>query len=333
MRNALDFSGNFDIEVLRLAMIEARLQGSAGNNMDEAIRAFRLADATELLTEEYKDATSIPFDFERRRSACIIPAAGGALLICKGAFEEVYARCTKIWAGSGETAMTVDHRSTLQQQVKTLNSAGFRVLLVATKKLGMASFEDQDNFDDLETQMTVHGLLTFIDPPKADAAASISELKRLGVDVKVLTGDNLAVALNVCHEIGLVQRDEAIEGEGPEAMTGSDLAKLIEEKDFDQAVKHCKVFAKVSPDQKANIIASLKKQGHAVGMLGDGMNDCLALRKADVGISVDSAAGAAKDCADFILTEKGLATIVDSVVIGRITHANSIKYIKVCHHI
>lgn len=108
------------------------------------------------------------------------------------------------------------------------------------------------------------------------------------------------------------------------------MANLVDEKDFDEAVKSCKVFAKVSPVQKESIVASLKQRGHAVGMLGDGMNDCLPLRKADVGISVDSAAGTAKDCADFILTEKGLGIIVESVTIGRVTHANSIKYTKVC---
>ncbi|KAJ3499081.1 hypothetical protein NLG97_g607 [Lecanicillium saksenae] len=329
MREALDWSGNVEIEVLKLAVIEATIQGNGGNNMDTAIRNFRLSNGEEVQTTKYEKATAIPFDFERRRSACIVRGvAGGAMLICKGAFEEVYSRCSKIQTEKGESAMAGHHRTILKQQVKSLNGQGYRVLLVATKQLIKAQVDDEDGFEDFETEMTIHGLLTFVDPPKPDAAESISQLKSLGVDVKVLTGDNLAVALNVCRALGLVQRHDTIDGDGPEAMTGAELANLVDEEDFDTAVKSCKVFAKVSPDQKESIVASLKKQGHAVGMLGDGMNDCLALRKADVGISVDSAAGAAKDCADFILTEKGLAIIVESVTIGRVTHANSIKYIK-----
>ncbi|TQV95429.1 Mg-transporting ATPase [Cordyceps javanica] len=329
MRAALDWSGNADLEVLKLAVIEATIQGAAGNNMDAAIRKFRLQNGEEVQTTKYDKSLAIPFDFERRRSSCIVRGvAGGAMLICKGAFEEVYSRCSKIQTDKGDSAMAGHHRTILKQQVQTLNGQGYRVLLVATKQLAKARVDDEDSFEDIETDMTVHGLVTFVDPPKPDAAESINQLKTLGVDVKVLTGDNMAVALNVCRALGLVQREDSIDNDGPEAMTGAELANLVDEHDFDEAVKSCKVFAKVSPVQKESIVASLKKHGHAVGMLGDGMNDCLALRKADVGISVDSAAGAAKDCADFILTEKGLAIIVESVTIGRVTHANSIKYIK-----
>lgn len=331
MRDTVNWRGEYDVDVLKLATIEATIQGSGGNNMDAAIRNFVLHDGTHVQTTKYEKSTAIPFDFERRRSACVVRGvAGGSMLICKGAFEEVYARCSNIQTEKGESAMAGHHRTILKQQVKTLNSNGFRVLLVATRQLAKSRIDDEDNFEDLETGMTVHGLLTFVDPPKPDAAESINQLKRLGVEVKVLTGDNLAVALNVCRSLGLVQRQDVIDSDAPEAMTGVDLANLIDDEDFDEAVRSCKVFAKVTPDQKESIVASLKRQGHAVGMLGDGMNDCLALRKADVGISVDSAAGAAKDCADFILTEKGLGIIVESVTIGRVTHANSIKYIKVC---
>ncbi|KAJ4154756.1 hypothetical protein LMH87_000035 [Akanthomyces muscarius] len=303
MREALNWSGNFDAEVLKLAVIEATIQGTGGNNMDAAICSFRLENGEEVQTTRYEKTVVIPFDFERRRSACIVRGvAGGAMLICKGAFEEVYSRCSKIQTDKGESAIAGHHRTTLKQQVKTLNGQGYRVLLVATKQLVKAQIDDEDSFEDIETHMTIHGLLTFVDPPKPDAAESIQQLKSLGVDVKVLTGDNMAVAMNVCRALGLVQRQDLIDSDGPEAMTGTELANLVDEEDFDEAVKSCKVFAKVSPVQKESIVASLKKHGHAVG--------------------------AAKDCADFILTEKGLGIIVESVTIGRVTHANSIKYIK-----
>jgi Mg2+-importing ATPase len=180
--------------------------------------------------------------------------------------------------------------------------------------------EDDDNLEGLGCNMIVEGFLTFLDPPKDDAKASIARLQELGVDVRVLTGDNIAVAMKVCRSLDLVK--DANE-ENIQAITGPDLAKLEDTDQFHHVVKHRKIFAKLTPSQKGQVVMSLKGQGEVVDMLGDGISDCVDLRFADAGISVDTAANVAKDCADVILTEKELSIIVNCVVTGRLTHGNT----------
>lgn len=298
--------------------------------MDAAILAARLPNGAAVETIEYGRSKTFPFDFERRRSTCIVSGvAGGAMIICKGAFEEVVARCSHLKIGEKITPFDSAYRKRLSDHVTRLNFQGYRVLLIATKQVPNGVVDDENEIGDFETDMTAHGVLTFVDPPKPDAAASIAELNKLGVEVKILTGDNLAVALNVCRAIDLVSRTDSMNSEEQLAITGTELSRMPSQKEFNDAVARCKVFAKITPNQKMDVVASLQAQGHCVGMLGDGMNDCLALRESDIGISVDSAASAAKDCADFILMEKGLEIITESVAVGRATHANTIKYIKV----
>lgn len=242
------------------------------------------------------------------------------LLVCKGAFEEVAILCTHIRFSGQRTVLNAKHRQELTKRVTAFNEDGYRVIIVATREILDCEMEEDDLFEDLDTNMTVEGLLTFLDPPKDDAKASIARLQELGVDVRVLTGDNLGVALNVSRTINLVREVE--EGE-VQAITGPELARLDGTEDFDRVVKRCKIFAKLTPSQKGQVIMSLKAAGEVVGMLGDGINDCVALRFADTGISVDSGMNVAKDCADIILTQKELSIIVDCVVTGRITHGNT----------
>ena len=337
----VDYAGADSISVLKLATVDATIQGTNGNNMDAAIVAHRLPDGEPVSIAQYEMLAGIPFDFERRRSASIVRGATGQkLLIVKGAVDEVLALCTSVREGGVAVGLDAARRRVLQQQADALSRDGYRVLLVAEKQLAFLDLtpdaiddDDDDGLRQLESAMTLEGLLSFIDPPKEDAAESISRLRDLGVEVKVLTGDSLPVALNVCQALRLVDTAEAAgAGDDVQAMTGPELARLAEADDgsFDAAVATCRVFAKLTPQQKALVIGSLRdKGGHCVGMLGDGVNDCMALRRADVGISVDSGTSVAKDCADLILTEKGLSIIVDSVRIGRTTHGNTIKYIKV----
>lgn len=263
----------------------------------------------------------IPFNFEARRSSCIIKTPiKKLLLICKGAFEEVAALCTYIRIGDNRIALDAKHREQLNKRAAGFNDDGYRVILVAVREVLDFEMEEDDLLEDLDTNMTVEGLLTFLDPPKDDAKASIERLQELQVDVRVLTGDNLGVALKVCRTLNLVR--EVDEGE-IQAITGPEMARLEGTDEFDRVIKHCKVFAKLTPNQKGQVIMSLKGAGEVVGMLGDGINDCVALRFADAGISVDSGMNVAKDCADIILTQKSLSIIVDCVVIGRITHGNT----------
>lgn len=306
------------------------VQGSNGNNIDGAILDYRMPDGCRVNTAQYENVAAIPFNFERRRSACVVKGITGAnLLICKGAFEEVLRVCSMARQGGVVLPLDFQMKQTLLERVNSLNKDGYRVLLVAMKQIGDISREDEDGLHELESSMVLEGMISFIDPPKDDAAESIAQLKKLGVEVKVLTGDALPVAVNVCQRLDLIGRDEGSEDDDLQAITGPELSLLEDTDEFDNVVKTCKVLAKLTPNQKALVIGSLRKAGHCVGMLGDGINDCIALRKADVGISVDSGASVAKDCADLILTEKGLGIIVTSVTTGRLTHGNTIKYIKV----
>ncbi|KAM0325134.1 hypothetical protein ACHAQA_007673 [Verticillium albo-atrum] len=245
------------------------------------------------------------------------------MLICKGAFDEILSLCINIRRGLKEEHLDVSTRQALIAQASSLASTGYRILLVATKK--MSSIEDgDDDLEQVESSMTLEGFLTFLDPVKDDAAESVARLRAAGVETKVLSGDNLAVAVNICQTIKLMGDDYS---DDIQAITGPDLAQL-EGDQFDETIQTCKVFAKLTPSQKGEIVHRLKQLGHCVGMLGDGINDCIALRAADVGISVDSGTRAAKDAADVILTEKGLDIIIDGVRIGRVTQGNSMKYIK-----
>ncbi|PFH61499.1 hypothetical protein XA68_17156 [Ophiocordyceps unilateralis] len=324
----LDYSGVENMAVLKLATVDAHVQGSNGNNIDQAIVQHKLGDGKTVSVAKYEKLTAIPFTFERRRSSCIVRGATGQnLLICKGAFDEVLSLCSTIRQGGVSVALDADIKRQLAEQAGALNTQGYRVLLVAEKQLNRVDLEDEDGLNALESRMTLEGMLTFIDPPKEDAAESIASLKSLGVQVKVLTGDSLPVALNVCQALGLLGPEDET-SEDVQATTGPQLAPLEGTDEFDATVRSCSVFAKLTPQQKALVVGSLRNAGHCVGMLGDGINDCMALRRADVGISVDLGASVAKECADLILTEKGLGIIVASVKTGRVTHGNTIKYIK-----
>ncbi|KAG5915785.1 hypothetical protein E4U42_007910 [Claviceps africana] len=325
----LDYTGETNVDVLKLATVDSVVQGSNGNNIDRAIIEHRKDDGSPVDIAQYKKVAAIPFNFERRRSACVVQGATRTnLLIVKGAFEEVLRICSTVRQGGVTLPLGFQKKQMLVARANALNKDGYRVLLVAEKKVGEVDIRDEDSLQELETNMVLEGILSFIDPPKDDAAESIARLRDLGVEVKVLTGDALPVAVNVCQRLELISRNDVAENDDVQAITGPELALLEGTDEYDSVVRTCKVFAKLTPSQKATVIGSLRKSGHCVGMLGDGINDCMALRRADVGISVESGASVAKDCADLVLTEKGLHIMVSSVTTGRLTHGNTIKYIK-----
>ena len=326
LRHHFDCFGTSDNRVLQLGYINASNQSGKKNSIDSALLRFVEGAEKPTSIPPYEKIAEIPFTFEKRRSSCIVRNAstGKLLLICKGAFEEVMALCPTIRDGAASASASTENRQGLLKQVTELNNDGYRVILVATKEIDERDISDEDSLMDADRDMTVEGLLTFLDPPKEDAAPSIHRLQTLGVEVKVLTGDNLGVAMKVCRSLDLIQ--EADEG-AIQAINGPDLASLKGE-EYDEVVKTCRVFAKLTPNQKGEVVLRLKAIGKCVGFLGDGINDSVALRFADVGISVDTGANVAKECADVILTEKALGIIVDCVTTGRITHGNTIKYIK-----
>ncbi|TKA58160.1 hypothetical protein B0A49_12139 [Cryomyces minteri] len=321
----VDPSGEKKQEVYQLAWTNASNQSGKKNSIDSAILEHSSIDKND--PGYGTKVAEIPFNFETRRSSCIIRTpTNKLLLICKGAFEEVSLLCTHVRVGDTVVILDSHRRQELIKRAAAFNADGYRVIAVATREIMDHDMDDVDLSKGLDSNMIVEGLLTFLDPPKDDAKASIQRLQELGVEVKVLTGDNLGVALKVCRTLELIKE---VDEEEIQAITGPDLAKIEEgTPEFLRVVKHCKIFAKLTPSQKGQVIMSLKGAGEVVGMLGDGINDCVALRFADAGISVDSGVNVAKDCADVILTQKSLSIIVDCVMTGRITQGNTIKYIK-----
>ena len=268
------------------------------------------------LTSFYEKVDEIPYDFNRRRMSVVVRDGNGKTqLITKGAVEEILKICTHVEVNHQAEVMSAELQAKILTKVAELNDQGLRVLAVAQKtnprEVGMFGVED-------EAGMILIGYLAFLDPPKATAKTAIASLHEYGTDVKVLTGDSDRVTRSVCEQVG-IDAGHIVLGYEIEALSDDELKKVVEE---------CKVFVKLSPDQKARIVTQLKANGHTVGYMGDGINDALAMRQADVGISVDTAVDIAKEMADVILLEKDLMVLEEGILEGRRTYANTIKYIK-----
>ena len=243
---------------------------------------------------------ALPFDHIRRATSVLVDDAAGRQLVVKGAPEQVLACCVAVPAPA-------------QQTLSTLFADGRRVVAVASRPApGLTHLSAAD-----EVGLTLNGFLVFADNPKAAARDSLAQLAALGIEVKVATGDNPIVAEKVCADLGLTSKG---------TVTGVELESM-DDAEIDTAARDKTIFARVSPEQKARLISSLRHAGRSVGFLGDGVNDALALHSADVGISVDTATDVAKDAADVVLLEKDLGVLAAGVAEGRRIFANTIKYV------
>lgn len=316
----LDIDGNEDVRVLRYAWLNSSHQTGLKNLMDAAIisRTQELCEAGKLdaqLLQSYRKTDELPFDFERRRMSVVVAdAQGREMLLTKGAVEEMLAVCTHAEKKGSVVELTGEVRRGVLALADSLNAKGMRVLALARRLDPPAALTSAE-----EQGMTLIGLLAFLDPPKPTAAAAIRRLTKAGVAVKVLTGDNEKVAAYICGKVGL-RTGRVLLGSEIDTMTDEELSAAAEE---------TSVFAKLSPAQKARIVALLRANGHAVGYMGDGINDAPAMRAADVGISVDTAADVAKEAAGVILLEKDLTVVADGAEEGRRTYVNLMKYIRI----
>ncbi len=312
-RAALDSSDQTSARVLELAYLNAALQTGLTNPLDQAIVARGTADALDI--SRYEKSEEIPYDFVRKRLTIAVRQQGHTqdLLITKGALDPILDCCVLVRQGDDHVALDAQHRQRLLDQASTWQDQGTRVLGLATRQIAaQARYTPAD-----EAGLVFEGFLLFVDPPKADAAQAIADLKRLGVALKVITGDSARVALHVAQQVGLpVQR----------LMTGAQIDQMSDEALW-QAAEHTTLFAEVDPNQKEKIIAALRRTGHGVGYLGDGINDAPALHMADVGISVDNAVDVAKQTADFVLLEHSLSALRAGIEEGRRVFANTLKYV------
>lgn len=313
----LNVLGEEDESVLRHAFLNSYFQTGLRNLIDKAIiKATRRLTDIDHLTGDYLKIDEVPFDFERRRMSVVVKDdSGRTQMITKGAVEEILTVCTSVDLGSEVSPLTEAQRREVLRRVQHLNAEGMRVIAVAQKNdprpVGEFGVDD-------ESEMTLIGYLAFLDPPKASAAEAVKKLGERGVSVKVLTGDNEGVAAAVCEKVG-IKVDVLLLGEEIETLSDQTLRKRVEE---------TQLFAKLSPMQKARVVEALRRNGHIVGFMGDGINDAAAMRASDVGISVDTAVDVAKESADIILLQKDLLVLESGVEEGRRTYGNTIKYIK-----
>ncbi|MCX8084743.1 MAG: magnesium-translocating P-type ATPase [Calditerrivibrio sp.] len=312
----LDVHGNEEKRVLRHAWLNSYYQTGLKNLLDVAILQKGREEGLEGIEHIYKKVDEIPFDFTRKRMSVVLEnGAGKRQLVTKGAVEEMLSVCTLVEYQGEVIPLTESIKEEALKKVKELNKDGLRVIAVAQKNdvpnENIFSIADESN-------LVLMGFIGFFDPPKESAFPAIKALREYGVSVKILTGDNEIVTKKVCKDVGLTVDN---------IMLGHEIDMLSDE-ELAQRAENTTVFAKLTPYHKSRIIRALQQKGHTVGFLGDGINDAIALRDADVGISVDSAVDIAKESADIILLEKSLLVLEEGVVEGRKVFGNIIKYIK-----
>ena len=311
-----DVFGQPSDEVLKFAYLNSHYQTGLKNLLDRAVLEH-VELATELrLAQDYRKVDEIPFDFVRRRMSVVVAEQDHHHeLICKGALEEMLAICSHVHTPGGEQPLDGEVLARVHEVAAALNREGLRVVAVAMKELPL----DQTVFGAAdEIGLTLIGYVAFLDPPKESTAPALQALAASGVAVKVLTGDNELVTARVCTQVGLPVQTVVL---GAELDTLDDAALAA-------CVEQHQLFAKLTPLHKERIVRALRRNGHVVGFMGDGINDAPALRAADIGISVDSAVDIAKEAADIILLEKSLMVLQIGVLEGRRTFCNLLKYLR-----
>jgi Mg2+-importing ATPase len=308
MHSALDTESNPSDWVFFHAYLNAFFEKGFPNPIDEAIRSHKQPDIT-----GYRKADEVPYDFIRKRLSILVTKDDRYLMVTKGTLTNVLAICSTAETPSGIKVNMTQVKQQVLQKFKALSNQGFRLLGIAYRNMGEVSSINKNHEED----MTFIGFLVFSDPPKAKIAETIDRLKQLGVSLKIISGDNSLVVAKVSQEVGIVDA---------KIITGSELHETSNEALL-LKVKETDIFAEVEPNQKERIILALRKTGHVVGYMGDGINDASALNAADVGISVDTAVDVAKESADIVLLEKDLTVLVEGVNEGRITFANTLKYV------
>ena len=309
---ALDVDGRPSDDVLRWAYLNAAFQTGLSNPLDEAILAQRHPDTTGMDKLE-----EIPYDFVRKRLTVVVDSNPGTevcpLLITKGALDSVLSVCTQARVDDRLQPLDERVRASIAAQYAVWSKQGYRVLGLAVREVPRLTEYPVT----AEAEMVFAGFLIFFDPPKPDVRQTLDALRQLGVDVKIITGDNRLVAGHLAETLGIPA--DAI-------LTAREMAKMRDEALWNVA-ERTTIFAEVDPNQKERIILALQKMGHVVGYLGDGINDAPALHAADVGISVDQAVDVAKQAADFVLLERDLGVLRAGIEEGRLTFANTLKYI------
>ena len=300
-----------DREILTYAYLNSHYSTGIKNLIDKAIISY--AKNKGLLISRYQKIDEIPFDYERRKASVIVRDEDKVLMLTKGAIKEVLDSCNKIRHQGKSIKLTNEFKDKILEKSKELNKEGMQVIALALKETKTISKSYNDDKD-----LTFIGLVAFLDPVKKGVSRVIKDLRKVGVNTKILTGDNPDATKTICTLAGF-NSDNILTGPDIEKLTSDELKVKVEEVD---------VFARLTPLQKELIVNTLKDNGHVVGYMGDGVNDAPSLIKADVGISVNDATSIAKEASDIILLRKSLKVVYDGVIEGRKVYGNIMKYMK-----
>lgn len=312
LQKYINLKGEEDEYVLKCAYVNSKLSTGFKNLVDKAINVYGKEHNIDI--SDYSKIDEIPFDYTRKRASIVVQNKKEYSVIAKGALEEIIKVCDMALLDGKEVAISEKIEKEVEEKATNLAKQGMQVLALAIKHEyeGINKFNKED-----EKNFTLIGLIAFLDPPKKDAIKTIQQLKDLGVTTKILTGDNKYATEAICSAVGI--ESKIILGIEIEKMTDEELEKEIEK---------VNVFARMNPLQKERVVALLKKNGHCVGYMGDGVNDAPALHSSDVAISVDDATDIAKESSDIILLEQNLEVVYNGVKEGRVVYGNIVKYMK-----
>jgi Mg2+-importing ATPase len=306
--HAYNAAGQDSKDVLQFAWLNAHFQTGMSNPLDDAVLA-----SIQGVEGNVTKVDEVPYDFFRKRLSVVVKENNANTLICKGALENILEVCTQEDIDGKVLPLTEVRSNAINALYTGWSAQGYRVLGVASRKVDEKKAYTKDD----ETGLIFEGFMLFFDPPKSEVKETIVQLEKMGVKLKIITGDNDLVARHTAETIGI---------DSPVIMTGAQLDALSDEALWHVAEK-TDIFAEVDPNEKERIILALKKMGHVVGYMGDGINDAPSLHSADVGISVEKAVDVAREAADFVLLKHDLAVLQQGIVEGRKTFANTLKYI------
>ena len=308
LKDALDYEGKPSGKTLHLAWLNASLQRGYANPVDQAIQSACGDSLNEFMVQ-----AEVPYDFFRKRLTIVVRHEADNTAITKGALNAVLAVCDQVETGAGQVVPIGEKLEAIKNEYEKICNAGYRVLGVASRQVPAGiGFTRND-----EINMVFQGFVTLFDPPKKDVLQTITELHSMGVQLKIITGDNELVARSMAQQIGM---------NDPVIITGRQIHEMSNDALLHHALR-AHIFAEVEPNQKEKIIQLLKKSGNVVGFMGDGINDAPALHAADVGISVDTAVDVAKEAADIVLLNQSLEVLITGIIAGRKTFTNTMKYI------
>ena len=312
LQKYINVDGEDDDYVLKCAYVNSYLSTGYKNIVDKAIIQYAKSHNVDI--SNYKKIDEIPFDYIRKRSSIVVTHHDKYRIIAKGALEEITKVCDMARVDGKEVPINKEIIEKVNKNAEELAKDGMQVIALAIKPeyKGIDVFDVED-----EKDFTLVGLIAFLDPPKPSAEVTIKELKEYGVDIKILTGDNAFATKSICNAVGI--KSKIMTGKEIEELNDYELGKVVEEVD---------IFARMNPMQKERVVSILRKNGHSVGYMGDGVNDAPALTVSDVGISVDGGTDIAKESSDIILLEQNLEVIHNGVIEGRKVYGNILKYMK-----